>query len=85
MYLLVFIRVQVIKQAVLFLKLFVMKDIRIVFLCFSCLLQDGDTHGEMVILHCRSCIDSCQGRPYVNHELVVEPPVIKIMAYCTNP
>ena len=38
-----------------------------------------------MILHCRSCVDSCQGGPNINHELVVEPPVVQVMAYCSYP
>ena len=54
------------------------------FLPCSHLLQDVDGHVEVMILHGRSRVDSCQRRPNINHELVVEAPVIQIMADCPN-
>ena len=48
------------------------------------LLEDVDGHVEVVVLHRRGRVDGGQGRPHVDHELVVEAAVVEIMAHRSN-
>ncbi len=44
------------------------------------LLEDGDRHVEVVVLHGGGGVDGGERRAHVDHELVVEPPVVEVVA-----
>ena len=44
------------------------------------LLQDVDGHVEVVVLHGGGGVDGGERGPHVDHELVVEPAVVEIVA-----
>ena len=44
------------------------------------MLEDVDCHVEVVVLHGGGGVDGGQGGPNVDHELVVEAPVVQVMA-----
>ena len=48
------------------------------------LLENDDCHVEMMMLHCGCGVYSSQRRPNVNHELVVEASMIKIVTERSN-
>ena len=47
-------------------------------------MKDVDGHVEVVVLHGRGGVDGGQGGANVDHELVVEASVVKIMAQGTD-
>ena len=48
------------------------------------LLQNGDSHVEMMVFHGGGGVDGCQWAPNINHELVVETSMVQVVADCAN-
>ena len=49
------------------------------------LLQDGDSHIEVMVLHGGGGVDRSQGRRGVHHELVVKAPVVQVVTDGSHP